>query len=201
MKENQSKTQEKKYQIPMEVTEEVIRDFGIKREEVVFKKIGNRKCQVIMVDATETLYKAYMEPIWSEQKRMDREKRCLVSGKSGKLIRCPESNRCENCRYASKVCLEKNRPASISFLVAEGIEPAAIYSFEDEADNQMFLDNIICILSDINPKYGEIFELLYDGISQQEIADELGMKQRTVSDYVKKIRAIVQPLAKDAFNW
>ena len=34
----------------------------------------------------------------------------------------------------------------------------------------------------------------------QEMADELGIKQRTVSDDIKKIRSLVQPLAKDIFN-
>ena len=30
--------------------------------------------------------------------------------------------------------------------------------------------------------------------------DELGIKQRTVSDDIKKIRSLVQPLVKDIFN-
>ena len=37
-------------------------------------------------------------------------------------------------------------------------------------------------------------------ITQQEMADELGIKQRTVSDDIKKIRSLVQPLVKDIFN-
>ncbi len=51
----------------------------------------------------------------------------------------------------------------------------------------------------------EVFNLvrriqLYDGATQQEMADELGIKQRTVSDDIKKIRSLVQPLVKDIFN-
>ena len=56
------------------------------------------------------------------------------------------------------------------------------------------------MLSEIKPKYGRIFRLLYDGATQQEMADELGIKQRTVSDDIKKIRSLVQPLVKDIFN-
>ena len=63
MRANQSNTESKKFQIPMAVTDEVIRDFGIKQEDVTWRRIGNRKCRVVMVDATETEYKAYMEPI------------------------------------------------------------------------------------------------------------------------------------------
>ena len=36
--------------------------------------------------------------------------------------------------------------------------------------------------------------------TQQQMADELGIKQRTVSDDIKKIRSLVQPLVKDIFN-
>lgn len=64
MKANQSNAESKKFQIPMMVTDEVIRDFGIKPEDVTWRRIGNRKCQVVMVDATEEEYRAYMAPIW-----------------------------------------------------------------------------------------------------------------------------------------
>lgn len=102
MAENQSKKQDKQHQIPMMVTDEVIRDFGIKPEEVTWRRIGNRKCRVVMVDATEEEYRAYMAPIWAEIKREDRDGRCMVKGKNGKLIRCPESNRCEECKHFSE---------------------------------------------------------------------------------------------------
>ncbi|MCD8229264.1 MAG: LuxR C-terminal-related transcriptional regulator, partial [Bacteroides ovatus] len=62
------------------------------------------------------------------------------------------------------------------------------------------LEDLIAMLSEIEPKYGKIFRLLYDGATQKEMADKLNLKQRTVSDYVKKIRAIVQSLVKDTFD-
>lgn len=111
---NQSKKQDKQYQIPMVVTDEVIRDFGIQSEDVTWRRIGNRKCRVVMVDATEEEYRAYMAPIWAEIKREDRDGRCMVKGKNGKLIRCPESNRCEECKHFSEASRERNKPASLS---------------------------------------------------------------------------------------
>ena len=114
MKVNQSNTESKKFQIPMMVTDEVIRDFGIKPEDVTWRRIGNRKCRVVMVDATEEEYKAYMAPIWAEIKREDRDGRCMVKGKNGRLIRCPESNRCEECKRFSEASRERNKPASLS---------------------------------------------------------------------------------------
>ena len=194
MKVNQSNTESKKFQIPMMVTDEVIRDFGIKPEDVTWRRIGNRKCRVVMVDATEEEYKAYMAPIWAEIKREDRDGRCMVKGKNGKLIRCPDSNRC------SEASRERNKPASLSVLMDEGAEPIAEGSFEDDVIYETILEDLISMLTEIKPKYGRIFRLLYDGATQQEMAEELGIKQRTVSDDIKKIRSLVQPLVKDIFN-
>ena len=197
---NQSKKQDKQYQIPMVVTDEVIRDFGIQSEDVTWRRIGNRKCRVVMVDETEEEYRAYMAPIWAEIKREDRDGRCMVKGKNGKLIRCPESNRCEGCKHFSKASRERNKPASLSVLMDEGAEPAAEGAFEEDVIYETILEDLIAMLSEIKPKYGRIFRLLYDGATQQEMAEELGIKQRTVSDDIKKIRSLVQPLVKDIFN-
>ena len=200
MKVNQSNTESKKFQIPMVVTDEVIRDFGIKQEDVTWRRIGNRKCRVVMVDATEEEYKAYMAPIWAEIKREDRDGRCMIKGKNDRLIRCPESNRCEECKHFSEASRERNKPASLSVLMDEDAEPAAEGSFEEDVIYETILEDLIAMLSEIKPKYGRIFRLLYDGATQQEMADELGIKQRTVSDDIKKIRSLVQPLVKDIFN-
>ena len=184
----------------MVVTDEVIHDFGIKPEDVTWRRIGNRKSRVVMVDSTEEEYRAYMAPIWAEIKREDRDGRCMVKGKNGKLIRCPESNRCEGCKHFSEASRERNKPASLSVLMDEGAEPAAEGSFEEDVIYETILEDLIAMLSEIKPKYGRIFRLLYDGATQQEMADELGIKQRTVSDDIKKIRSLVQPLVKDIFN-
>lgn len=200
MKANQSNTESKKFQIPMVVTDEIIHDFGIRPEDVTWRRIGNRKCRVVLVVASEEEYKAYMAPIWAEIKREDRDGRCMVKGKNGRLIRCPESNRCEECKHFSEASRERNKPASLSVLMDEGAEPAAEGAFEDDVIYETILEDLISMLTEIKPKYGKIFRLLYDGATQQEMADELGIKQRTVSDDIKKIRSLVQPLAKDIFN-
>lgn len=122
---NQSKKQDKQYQIPMVVTDNVIRDFGFKPEDVTWRRIGNRKYRIVMVDATEEEYRAYMAPIWAEIKREDRDGRYVVKGKNGNLIRCPEINRCEECKHFSEASRERNKPASLSVLMDEGAEPAA----------------------------------------------------------------------------
>ena len=66
------KKADRTYRIPMEVTEETIRDFEINREDVVPIKIGSRSARGIMVPATKEEYEAYMRPLWREAKRKER---------------------------------------------------------------------------------------------------------------------------------
>ncbi len=199
-KENLSKPESKKFQVPMIVSDDVIHDFGIKPGDIHRKRIGDRWYRVVMIDADEATYRAYMSPIWAEIKRNDREGRCLVSGKNGKLIRCPESKKCEDCERYVDVCKEMNRPASLQFLVESGGDPATDDSFEDDAIYEAILEDLIQMLDEIDPVYGSIFRLLYSGASQKEMAEALDMKPRTISDYVRRIREIVQPVTREIFD-
>ena len=63
----------KKYFIPMEVTTETIKEFGIKPQDVQWTKIGNKPVKVIMVPSTKEQYYEYMRPLWREDKRQQRQ--------------------------------------------------------------------------------------------------------------------------------
>ncbi|WKY46094.1 sigma factor-like helix-turn-helix DNA-binding protein [Eubacteriaceae bacterium ES2] len=63
----------KQYYIPMELSSETIKDFGINPADVVWTKIGNKRKKVIMVPVTKEQYYEYMRPIWREDKREQRQ--------------------------------------------------------------------------------------------------------------------------------
>ena len=104
---------------------------------------------------------------------------------------------------------EKNRPASTEYIAEKNLEaqhgdfgnsyarrsidsPLVNY-MEDDILDRVVLDALIEKAATLSPKHGEIFKLLFDYDTQQAIADELGMKQRTVSDKVKAIRELLAP--------
>lgn len=70
---NQQSRGNKQYRIPMEVTEETIKDFGINPADVVWMRIGNKPKRVVMILATEEQYYEYMRPLWREDKRQQRQ--------------------------------------------------------------------------------------------------------------------------------
>ena len=68
------KTQERQYLIPMEVTEETIRDYEIAPADVVWARIGNRRVKAILVPVERNVYYAYMRPLWREDKQRQRSR-------------------------------------------------------------------------------------------------------------------------------
>ena len=58
----------KQHFIPMEVTEETLRDFDLSAYEICWWPVGNRRKLVAMIPATEEEYQAYMRPLWREKK-------------------------------------------------------------------------------------------------------------------------------------
>ena len=58
--------------IPMEVTAQTVKDFGLDASKVEWSRIGNKLARVIKVEATEEQYAEYMRPLWREAKRSQR---------------------------------------------------------------------------------------------------------------------------------
>ena len=55
------------------------------------------------VPVTEEVYRAYMRPVWAEQKRQERSKRCRVDG-----VRCTgDCSQCPHQRTGSVVSLDQ----------------------------------------------------------------------------------------------
>ena len=152
----------------------------------------------------------YWNGVRREMQQEARESRCMVrSPKTGRLIRCKKN--CDQCPgfLNGDIIKEKNRAASTEYIAEKNLEahrgefgnsyarrsidsPLVDY-MEDDILDRVVLDALIEKAATLSPKHGEIFKSLFDGETQQAIADELGMKQRTVSDKVKAIRELLAP--------
>ncbi|MBO6291003.1 MAG: sigma-70 family RNA polymerase sigma factor [Selenomonas sp.] len=193
---NEAAVTKKTFEIPMVVTKEVIRDFGLDSTKVAKRLIGNRWRYCIMVPASEKVYRAYVNAVDTARKQDDRSGRCMVMGKRGKLIRCPESNSCKGCPQALLVTREENKPVSI-----DTVENQINFSgMEDSIIDKILLEQLIDRVSELSPQHSEIFRLLLDGMSQQDIGEEVGLKQRTVSNRIKDIRKLLTPVVKELLN-
>lgn len=71
--ENLQTRNEKQHYIPMEVTAETIKDYGINPADIVWTRIGNKPKKVIMIPVSKEQYYEYMRPLWREDKREQRQ--------------------------------------------------------------------------------------------------------------------------------
>lgn len=152
----------------------------------------------------------YWNMIRRQAQQEAREARCVVrSPKTRKLIRCEK--KCAECPafQNGSIVKEKNRPASTEYIAENGLEAtngdvgssyarrsvngSLVMGMENDVLDRVMLETLIEKAATLSPKHGEIFKLLLDGKTQQAIADELDMKQRTVSDKIKAIRNLLAP--------
>ena len=69
---NLQTNEKKRYFIPLELTPETVITEQYKNCEVRWSKIGCRRVRTILIPATEEQYRAYMRPLWREDKRQQR---------------------------------------------------------------------------------------------------------------------------------
>lgn len=197
--------EEEQVQIPIIIDRDSIEEYGmiagVKKSQIRKWRIGNRLVDVVLVPGTKAQYDAVMSSYSAELKAEDRDKRCEVSNGKGKLIRCPESNKCSQCPYSTSLDKKNFGTLTFSCLAAENedeeetdfeaVAPAAYGS----ADIYLgMLNELISRVQEIDPNYGRILQLLSDGFSHREIADEIGMGKSTVTDKVARVKAIVVDL-------
>lgn len=175
------------YSIPMEVTAETIRDFYIKRSDIVPAKIGDKIVSAVMVPCTKAQYYAYMRPIWTEMQREERSRRCMVSNGHGGLKRCEgDCKKCDRLKDGNTLSLDR-------FYEQNNLE------FDEPTDDKTdiilalaTLEDLIAKLNAINPIYGSVIKMLYDGLSQRAIAAALGKPNSTAQDLIRKARLEAQ---------
>lgn len=175
------------YSIPMEVTAETIRDFGIRRSDIVPAKIGDKIVSAIMVPCTKEQYYAYMRPIWAEMQREERSRRCMVSNGRGGLKRCEgDCKKCDRLKDGNALSLDR-------FYEENNLE------FDEPTDDRTdiilaiaTLEDLIAKLNAINPVYGSVIKMLYDGLGQRAIAAALGKPSSTTQDLIRKTRLEAQ---------
>lgn len=185
--ENINFNENEQYSIPMEVTAETIRDFGIKSSDIVPAKIGNKIVSAIMVPCTKEQYYAYMRPIWAEMQREERSRKCMVPNGHGGLKRCDDDcTKCDRLKNGNALSLDR-------FYEENNLE------FNEPNDDKSeiilalaTLEDLIAKLSAINPIYGSVIKMLYDGLSQRAIAAALGKPNSTAQDLIRNARLEAQ---------
>ncbi len=143
------------------------------------------------IPVTEEVYQAYMQPLWSEQKRKEREKRCLISNGRGGTKRCTQDcSHCDKKRTGTILSLEHSAEKY-------GLEPADPTNIEEIFIGKELLDALYSALLELDPDNRRIMELFAHGWSEREIADDIGLSQKAINKRKAKLFAQLKERLKD----
>lgn len=174
--------------IPMEISRKEAIAMGINPAEIRPVKIGNRLVDGMLIPASsEEQYRGIIRDIWKEEQRLARSRKCSVSNGHGGLKRCEGD--CKKCD-----CLKNGNVLSLDrFYEENNLE------FNEPTDDKSeiilalaTLEDLITKLNSINPIYGSVIKMLYDGLSQRAIAAALGKPNSTTQDLIRKTRLEAQ---------
>lgn len=128
------------------------------------------------IPVTEEVYRAYKRPLWAERKRQEREKRCR--GEKGN--RCTKDcSKCDKQRTGSVLSLDK--------FIEEGFEVADSVDIAELVADKQLLEELAAALNELDPQNRRIAELFGEGLSERQIASQVGLSQKTVNKRKAKI--------------
>lgn len=140
---------------------------------------------------TEEVYRAYMQPIWAEKKRKEREARCSISNGKGSIKRCMED--CSICQHPKRgipLSLDKFYEDS-QYEVADEYQNSLDRLIEDE-----FNEKLRQAILELKPLDQQIINLFSLNNSEREIAKEVGLSQKTVNNRKNKAFEILREKMK-----
>ena len=198
------------YEIPVIVEMDSVDEHGmvsgISRSDLRKKRVCNRAMKVVFVRGTKEQYDVVMSSYSKEFKAEDRDRRCMVSGEDGKLIRCPEQvldsrtgkmkcNSCKNCPYYYSLDKKEYYTAAFSDLAScsddddlEDFEPGTSKSMSDGERYYRILQDLIESVREKDPVLADILRLKEGGMSQSKIGEQVGIDQRRISEMIKAFK-------------
>lgn len=151
-------------------------------KEFYIKENGER------IQVNEAVYRAYYRPVWAENKREERNKRC----------RLPDGTRCtRKCSECTKMkdggCLSLDRLSEDA-----GFEPQNDYDVAAIYEKKELLEKLHKVLDELEEIDRMIVLQFSEGKSNREIAKAVGFNcHKSVSKHLKKALAEIREKMKD----
>ena len=129
------------------------------------------------IEVSEDIYQFLLRDAWKQKKRRERSTRCIIEG--GK--RCDEP--CSECPYTrSGGDFSVEQMEEIGLEIRSGESPVEDIVIENETHEKLKIE-----FDTLSPVDRGILELKYEGLSDERIAEILGMKQTSVSRRKRKL--------------
>ena len=151
------------------------------------------------VEVTQEQYHAYYRDIWAARKRAKNHRQCMCP--KSKLWLCDGD--CLTCRFHAP---GDNLSLDLTYENSDGEEYSLLSkladrsaSIEDVVTDQIMLDMLFMRLGEIMPEARCIGDLRLAGLSDAEIADEIGIPRTTFLYRLKKAKELLKNEYPDLF--
>jgi RNA polymerase sigma factor (sigma-70 family) len=152
----------------------------------------------VKVPVSEEIYKAYMQPVWREKKRIQRAYEDLNEmddpfAGSGKVLKQANAGNGSGLHQ-----VKMGLPLSLNQAKEEqDFEVTSNENVEEEAAYHILLGELFDILDELNDKDRQAMKLtLIDGLTEREVAKEIGVSSKTVNNKNQKYLPIIREKLK-----
>ena len=184
--ENVQKKNEKRWYIPMEVTDKTVFTTEYENAPRKWSKIGNRMVRTILIPATKEQYEAYMRPQWKENKRRQR-----LAEKRKKRERAQEEHRVD------KSVKGWDTPVSYEQLTEMEYGFEADFDLEEMVLKEDLLAALRHELATWKKINRTIVMMLANGFSEADVGKTVGLSQKAVNKRKQRLYALLKEHLKD----
>jgi len=151
--------------------------------------------EVIDVPVSEELYNLYYSYKWKEEKQRERESRCVISGKNGKLIRC--TGKCSDCLH------ERNRMVVSLDIMEEYVPYTSDMTFDLLGDPSHYCidkeryNELYKAINNLSNDDRMIIHMYMQGYSEAVIGKKMNMTQKGINKLKQRIFTRLRNVLKD----
>lgn len=154
--------------------------------EEKYIKIGGKKIYV-----TKEVYRAYKQSAWAENKRRERDKKCIISDGKGGIKRCTRSCRecdLERAKEGLNPIERNGSTLSLDQLIEDGYPGADHIDIEEFAADKLLLEELYKALEELDPEeYSLIKALYFDERTHKSYSDEVGCSRQYITKQNAKV--------------
>ena len=177
----------------------VIRDkadmsnYGITDDDCKYLHFGSS--QRVRVYFYKTSDRALAEYLWECFNNLHSSRynstRCIVPGERKPFVKCPDTNKCSECRYGRTPETKQAAFVSIEALVDSGWEPAPEESVEQQAIAKTEYEDLRALMDAEDVRIAQALEAkVVFGDSVKKIAQDLGVSEPRVYQLIARAKKI-----------
>ncbi|MBR1692585.1 MAG: hypothetical protein IJ711_07405 [Lachnospiraceae bacterium] len=133
-----------------------------------------------IVPVTEKQYREYRHLEWNEARQRERDSRCMVPTKTGRLKRCiADCSKCDKFRSGTPLSMEKMKE--------DGMDtPNQNADIEEALMYKELLSALTDALDELDPDKRAIAQAIMDGKKNKDAAEDLGYAAASTYNYQKR---------------